>query len=112
MSALLKDNTNLSNHYWMLWIAPSASERQKIKNLPLDQQQKVLMLHPKNNAQVCDALKTAITSGLYQSITLDRSVIPHLQHQMLELIAMRHQTHINWLNTQSKLNSASQLSLI
>ncbi|GAA6133320.1 hypothetical protein NBRC116188_01090 [Oceaniserpentilla sp. 4NH20-0058] len=112
MSALLKNNTSLSNHYWMLWIAPSISERQKIKNLPLDQQQKVLMLHPKNNTQVCDALKTAIISGLYQSITLDRSIIPSQQQRMLEVIAMRHQTHINWLNSQSKLNSASQLSLI
>ena len=112
MNALLKNDTDISSHYWMLWIAPSSAEMSKIKALPDDQQQKVLMLHPKNPEQLYTALEAAINSDLYQSITLNRSLMPVHQHRLLELAALKHHTHINWLSQGSRLNSASQLSLI
>ena len=112
MNAILKEEQPLSNHYWMLWIAPSQSEMLKIKALPQEQQQRVLMLHPKNATQLCSALETAITSELYQSITLDRSLIPTNQHQLIEILGLKYQTHINWLNRYTSFNKAHQLSLI
>jgi len=112
MSALLRDEIRLSDHYWMLWIAPNQIEITKIRNLPSDQQQRVLMLHPRNVTQLCEALKTAITSGLYHSITLDKALIPSSQQSLLEIMAIKYQTHINWLKRYQPLNSANQLSLI
>ena len=112
MNALLKSDTQPSNHYWMLWISPNASQIQQIKRLPADEQQRVLMLHPKKPEQLCSALEMAITSGNYLSITLDRDIIPTRQQQTLELLALRNHTHINWLTRRPALNSASQLTLI
>lgn len=112
MSALLKTNHTISSHYWMLWIAPTRGEINKIRALPLHEQQRVLMLHPKTSSQLYAALEAAIVSDLYQSVTLDRSLIPVQQHRLLEITAMQHKTHVNWLNKRRLLNSASQLSLI
>ncbi|WP_283786537.1 hypothetical protein QNI23_008875 [Bermanella sp. WJH001] len=112
MNALLKSDTQPSNHYWMLWISPNASQMQQIKQLSTDEQQRVLMLHPKKPEQLCNALEIAITSGNYLSITLDRAIIPARQQQTLELLALRNHTHINWLTRRPAMNSASQLTLI
>lgn len=112
MNALLKSDTQPSNHYWMLWISPNASQIQQIKRLPATEQQRVLMLHPKKPEQLCSALEMAITSGNYLSITLERDIIPTKQQQILELLAIRNHTHINWLTRRPAMNSASQLTLI
>ncbi len=112
MSALLQMKSEISQHHWMLWISPSKEQIKQIKQLPLSEQQRVLMLHPKKPEQICHAIELAITSGNYQSITLERNMIPAQQQPMLELLAIRNQTHINWLGRRNQLNSASQLSLI
>ncbi len=112
MSALLQMESEISQHHWMLWISPSKEQIKQIKQLPLSEQQRVLMLHPKKPEQICRAIELAITSGNYQSITLERNMIPAQQQPMLELLAIRNQTHINWLGRRNQLNSASQLSLI
>lgn len=112
MSALLKSQTQLSNHYWMLWISPSPTQIKQIKQLPLEEQQRVLMLHPKKTEHICKALEIAITSGNYLSITLDRDILASKQHQSLELLALRNRTHINWITSRPAMNSACQLTLI
>lgn len=112
MNALLKNESGMSSHYWMMWIAPSPEEKRQIKTLPPEQKQRVLMLHPKNASQIVNALQTAITSGLYHSITLDKALIPNHQHQFIEMMAMKYCTHINWLKKAPVMNSACQMSLI
>lgn len=112
MSALLQMETEISQHHWMLWISPTKDQIKQIKQLPHSDQQRVLMLHPKKPEQLCNALELAITSGNYQSITLEREIIPTHQQPMLELLAIRNQTHINWLGRRNQMNSASQLTLI
>ncbi len=112
MSALLKNQTDQAMHYWMLWVAPNALQTKQIKDLPSNQKQRVLMLHPKNLGQLAQALEVAILSDLYQMITLPRSLLPPLQQQKLELLAIRHNTGLTWIGSSKQLNSASQLSLI
>ncbi|MGR6873843.1 hypothetical protein ACU6U9_16370 [Pseudomonas sp. HK3] len=112
MNALLKSQSLPSSHYWMLWISPSPIQIKQIKQLSLEEQQRVLMLHPKKPEQLCKALEIAITSGNYLSITLDREIIPVKQHQTLELLALRNHTLINWISHRPQMNSACQLTLI
>jgi len=112
MNALLKAQTDISHHYWMLWVSPSPSQVKKIKQLPIEEQQRVLMLHSKNPEQLCKALEIAITSGHYLSITLNRDSVPTSHHITLELLAMKNHTHINWITRRSSMNSACQLTLI
>ena len=112
MNALLKPFDTLSNHYWMLWISPTSEQIKQIKRLPLEERQRVLMLHPKRSEQLCAALELAISSGYYHSITLNREIIPSNQQQTLELLAWRNQTHINWISHRQNMNSACQLTLI
>ena len=112
MNALLKSQDEPSRHYWMLWISPNPSQIKQIKQLPIKEQQRVLMLHPKKPAHLVKALEMAITTGNYSSITLDRDVIPKQQQTFLELLALRNHTHINWITQRPVMNSACQLTLI
>jgi hypothetical protein len=112
MNALLKPHTEISSHYWMRWGSPSPIQIKKIKQLPMEEQQRVLMLHSKSSQQLCKALEIAITSGNYLSITLNRDSIPLKQHLIIELLALRNHTHINWITRRANMNSACQLTLI
>ncbi len=112
MSALLKSDTEQALHYWMLWVAPDAKQTQAIKKLPVSQQERVLMLHPKNLAHITKAIEVAILSNLYQMITLPRAILSRVQQQGLELLALQNSTIISWVGSSKQLNSASQLTLI
>ena len=113
MNALFNHYQEPSDHYWMLWVAPTAEQKQNLTKLSVSERQRCLMLHPKNNSQLLTALETAITSGLYQSITLPKHLISEHQGKQLELQAIRHNTHLVWLkDEQPSLNSASQLRLL
>ncbi len=112
MNALLQAQVEPSNHYWMLWISPSHEQIKQIKQLPQHEQQRVLMLHPKKIDQLCHALELAIRTGNYASITLNRETMPSQQEATLELLALRNNTHINWIAKRPSLNSACQLTLI
>ncbi len=112
MSALLKSETEQALHYWMLWVAPDASQTRAIKKLPASQQSRVLMLHPKNMAHITKAIEVAILSNLYQMITLPRAILSRVQQQGLELLALQNSTIISWVGNSKQLNSASQLTLI
>lgn len=113
MSALLNLYKEPSDHYWMLWVAPTATQKQSLAKLPIQDRQRCLMLHPKNNNQLITALETAVTSGLYQTITLPKLLINEHQGKQLELLAIRHNTHLAWVkDKQPSLNSASQLRLL
>lgn len=113
MSALLNHYKEPNDHYWMLWVAPTPLQKQQLSKLCTQDRQRCLMLHPKNNSQLVTALETAITSGLYQTITLPKHLINEHQSKQLELLAIRHNTHFAWVqNEQPSLNSASQLRLL
>jgi len=113
MSALLKHYKEPSDHYWMLWVAPTASQKQSLSKLSTQDRQRCLMLHPKNNNHLMTALETAVISGLYQTITLPKHIINQHQGKQLEIMAIRHNTHLVWVKDQQPtLNSASQLRLL
>ena len=113
MSALLNHYKEPNDHYWMLWVAPTGKQKQMLSKLPAAERQRCLMLHPKNNNQLMAALETAVTSNLYQTITLPKQLISEHQCKQLELLAIRHNTHLAWVKgEQSSLNSASQLTLL
>ncbi len=112
MSALLKSHTEQALHYWMLWVAPDATQTQAIKKLPASQKDRVLMLHPKNMGHITKAIEVAILSNLYQMITLPRAILSRVQQQALELLALQNSTIISWVGSSKQLNSASQLTLI
>lgn len=112
MNALLQTQVEPSSHYWMLWISPNHTQIKQIKQLPQHEQQRVLMLHPKKIDQLCHALEQAITTGNYASITLNREIMPSKQEAALEVLALRNNTHINWITQRSSMNSACQLTLI
>lgn len=113
MSALAHDykHTLTSNqHHWILWVAPNDEQKSKISNLSEFDKSRSLMLHPKNTELMMQALKTAITSGLYETLVTPKHLLSAIQQQELELLAIRNNTHIAW--TQKRLNRASQLSLL
>jgi hypothetical protein len=112
MSALLKSHTEQALHYWMLWVAPNATQTQAIKRLPANQQSRVLMLHPKNMGHITKAVEVAILSNLYQMITLPKALLNTCQQHHLEQLAIQNNTIISWVDNSKQLNSASQLTLI
>ena len=112
MNTLQKTNESQSMHYWMLWVSPTPQQTKEIRNLPETQRSKVLMLHPKDLNKLQGTLNIAISSGLYQSITMEKILLSQHQRHQIQALAARHNTVITWLSTKPSLNSASQLSLI
>ncbi|MEH6344477.1 MAG: hypothetical protein V7785_05285 [Bermanella sp.] len=112
MSALFKQQTEQALHHWMLWVAPTSDQTNKIRSLSKLQKEKVLMLHPKKANQVYSALQLAIHSQLYQCITISKGLLSTQEQHNLKVQAVRNNTVLTLLNPQKNLNSASQLSLI
>ena len=112
MSALLKQPSEPARHYWKLWVAPTSQQTNQIKTLPSAEQDRVLMLHPKQNDHVYSALKTAISSQNYQSITINAKLLSNKQQHDLEVLALLNNTLLALLGKRRSLNSASQLTLI
>lgn len=112
MSALLKQSTDQTRHYWKLWVAPTFQQTNNIKALSSTEKERVLMLHPKQGNPVYPALKTAITSQNYQCITISAKLLSNQQQHDLEVLALRNNTSLALLGKQKPLNSASQLTLI
>ncbi len=112
MSALLKQQPEQTRHYWKLWVAPTNQQTMQIKTLSSPEKERVLMLHPKQGNHVYPALKTAITSQNYQSITISAQLLSNQQQQDLEVLALINNTALALLGKQRPLNSASQLTLI
>lgn len=112
MSALINQQPEQAQHYWMLWVAPTTQQTSEIKTLPNTEKERVLMLHPKKSNHVYPALKTAITSQNYQTITINAKLLSRSEQRDLEVLALRNNTSLALLGKQRPLNSASQLTLI
>jgi len=112
MSALLKQSADHTLHYWKLWVAPTHQQTLQIKTLSATEKGRVLMLHPKKRNHVFPALKTAIISHNYQTITISAKLLSNQQQKDLETLALRNNTSLALIGKQRPLNSASQLTLI
>ena len=112
MSALAHTLKPQEQHHWMLWVAPTRRQTQEIKALPESKRERVLMLHPRNMDSLGRALETAISSDLYQAITLPKSLLGQSQQRSLELMAIRNNTALTWVGNTPYLTQAHQLTLI
>ncbi len=112
MNALAHKHNSQEQHHWMLWVAPTKRQTQEIKALPKNKRERVLMMHPRNLDSLGQALETAISSDLYQTITLPKSLLGQRQQRSLELMAIRNNTALTWVGSTSQLNKAQQLTLI
>lgn len=107
----LTQNIDQNQHHWILWVAPTAEQKAQMSNLSDYDKSRSLMLHPKNPESLTTALETALSSKLYQTITLPKAMVSPHEQKRLELLAIRNQTHLAWTQ-QKRLNRASQLSLL
>ena len=112
MNALLQTEPNPNLHHWKLWVAPDKAQKSDLYALPSYEQDRILMMHPKNKEKMIESIEMAIESGLYEEISLPMRDLSSKEQGRLQLRAIRHSTSIKWTDKAPRMNSASQLSLI